>query len=122
MELFENTGMYEHAIELINWKQQPYGLIYTLSLLELETLKTYIETYLNTGFIQSCKFSTGAFILFGKKLDSSLRLCVNYRGLNNFMIKNQYLLPLIGKSLDQLGQVKQFIQLDLTSAYYQMRI
>ncbi len=51
MELSENTGMNEHAIELIEGKQPPYGPIYTLSPVELETLKTYIETYLKTGFI-----------------------------------------------------------------------
>ncbi len=45
MELPENTGMNEHAIELIEGKQPPYGLIYTLNLVELETLKTYIETH-----------------------------------------------------------------------------
>ena len=47
-------------------------------------------------------------MLFDKKPDGSLRLCVNYQGLNNLTIKNQYLLPLINKSLDQLGRAKRF--------------
>ncbi len=51
MELLENTGMNAYAIKLIEGKQPPYGPIYTLSLVELETLKTYIETNLKTGFI-----------------------------------------------------------------------
>ena len=50
MELPENTGRNEYAIEPVDGKQSPYGPIYVLSLLELETLKTYIETHLKTGF------------------------------------------------------------------------
>ncbi len=90
--------------------------------MELEALKTYIETHLKTGFIRSSKSPTGAPILFDKKPDGSLRLCVNYQGLNNLTIKNRYLLLLIGEALDCLGQAKRFTQLDLTSAYHQMRI
>ena len=51
MELPKNTRMNEHAIELIDKKQSPYGPIYALSPVELETLKAYIETHLKTGFI-----------------------------------------------------------------------
>ncbi len=52
MELPEDTEMNEHAIELIEGKQSPYRPIYALSPVELETLKTYIETQLKTGFIR----------------------------------------------------------------------
>ncbi len=122
MELPENTGMNEHAIKLIDGKQPPYGPIYALSPVELETLKTYIKTHLKTVFIRLSKSPAGAPILFDKKPDSSLRLCVNYRGLNNLTIKNRYPLPLISDSLDRLGPAKRFTQLDLTSAYHRMRI
>ncbi len=88
MELPENTGMNEHAIELIDGKQPLYGPIYALSPVELETLKAYIETHLKTGFIQPSKSLAGAPILFDKKPDGSLRLCVDYRGLNNLTNKN----------------------------------
>ena len=47
---------------------------------------------------------------------------MDYWGLNNLIIKNWYLLPLIGKLLDWLSRVKQFTQLDLINAYYWMRI
>ena len=90
--------------------------------MELETLKTYIETNLANRFIRPSKSPAGAPILFYRKSDGSLRLCINYQGLNNITIKNWYLLPLIGESLNRLGRAKQFIQLDLTSAYHQMRI
>ena len=122
MELPENTGINEHVIKLQDGKQPPYGPIYSLGLVELETLKTYIEIYLKTGFIQPFKSPAGAPILFDKKPDGNLWLCVDYRGLNNLTIKNRYPLPLIGEALDRLGRAKRFTQLDLTSAYHRMRI
>ena len=122
MELPENTGMNEHTIELIEGKHPPYGPIYSLGSVELETLKTYIETHLKTRFIRPSKSPAGAPIHFDRKLDGSLCLCVNYRGLNNLTIKNRYCLPLIGESLDRLGRAKRFTQLDLTSDYHWMRI
>ncbi len=122
MELPKNTSLNEHAIKLVEEKQPPYGPIYALSPVELETLKTYIETYLKTGFIRPFKSSTSAPIFFDKKPDGSLRLCVDYQGLNNLIIKNWYPLLLIGEALDRLGRAKRFIQLDLTSIYHRMRI
>ena len=88
----------------------------------METLKTYIKTNLANGFIRPSKSPAGAPILFDRKPDGSLRLCVDYRGLNNLTIKNRYPLPLIGESLDRLGRAKRFTQLDLTNAYHWMRI
>ena len=118
----ERTEFNEHIIDLEDGKQPPYGPIYSLNSEKLKTLKTYIETYLKTGFIWPFKSPTGAPILFNKKPDGSLCLFVDYRGLNNLKIKNRYPLPLIGELLDRLGQAKRFTQLDLTSAYHQIRI
>ena len=122
VELPENTGMNEHAIKLEESKQPPFGPIYNLGPEELETLKTYIKINLANGFIRPSKSSAGAPIFFDRKPDGCLRLCVDYRSLNNITIKNQYPLPLIGESLDRLGRAKRFTQLDLTNAYHRMRI
>ena len=121
-ELPENTGINEHAIKLKEDKQPPFGPIYSLGPVELEMLKTYIETNLANGFIRPSKSPIGTSILFDRKPDGSLRLCMDYRGLNNITIKNRYPLPLIGESLDRLGRAKRFTQLDLTNAYHRMRI
>ena len=88
MELPENTGINEHAIKLQDVKQPSYKLIYSLGPVELETLKTYIETHLKTGFIWPSESPAGAPILFDKKPDGSFWLCVDYRGLYNLTIKN----------------------------------
>ncbi len=122
MELLENTGMNKHTIELIDGKQSPYGPIYTLSPVEQETLKAHIKTHPKTGFIRPSKSPASAPIFLTKKLDNSLRPCVDYRGVNNLTIKNQYPLPLIGEALDCLCQAKQFTQLDLISVYHRIRI
>jgi len=56
------------------------------------------------------------------KLDGSIRLCVDFRGLNTVTIKNRYPLLLISKILDRLSYIKRFTKLDLRDAYYRMRI
>ena len=108
MELPKNTGINKHAIELQDGKKPLYGPIYSLAPVELKTLKTYIETHLKTGFIQPFKSTAGVFILFDKKPNGILSLCINYWGLNNLIIKNWYPLPLIGKALDRLSKAKRF--------------
>ena len=110
------------AIELIDIKHPNYEPIYSPGAVELETLKAYIGTNLDNRFIRPSNSPAGAPILFDRKSNGSLWLCVDYQGLNNLTIKNWYLLPLIGELLDRLGRAKQSTQLDLTSIYYRMRI
>ena len=120
--LSERTRANKHAIELEEGKELSYEHIHSLEPVEFETFKTYIKTNLANGFIRVLKSLVGAAILLLRKPNSSFRLCVNYWGLNNLPIKNQYPLLLIGEFLDRLGQAKQFTQLDFTSAYHWMRI
>ena len=77
-ELPENTGMNKYTIKLEEGKQPPFGLIYSLGPVELETLKTYIKTNWANGFVWPSKSPAGAPILFDWKPDGSLRLCVDY--------------------------------------------
>ena len=121
-KLPEHTGINNYAIELVEGQQPPYGPIYSLGPVELETLKAYIKTNLANGFIRPSKLTARAPILFDRKSDGFFRLCIDYQGLNNLTIKNWYPLPLIGELLDRLGRAKQFTQLDLTSAHHRMRI
>ena len=121
-ELPEYNRIHDQPIDLLDNKQLPYGQIYSLGAVELEILKTYIKTNLASGFIRPSKSLADALILFIRKIDGSLRLCVDYRGLNNLTIKNRYPLSLISESLDHLGCTKRFTQLDLTNAYHLMRI
>ncbi len=99
VELPEHTGINDHVIELGDDRQPLYGPIYSLGPMELETLKAYIKNNLASGFIRLSKSLVRVSILFDKKPDGSLRLCVDYQGLNNLIIKNQYPLPLVGELL-----------------------
>lgn len=96
----KQTELNKHFIKLKNDKQLPYKSIYSWSLIELETLKMCIKIYLKIRFIQPSKISISILILLNKKLDNSFYLYINYQGLNNLIIKNQYLLLLIDKFLD----------------------
>ena len=120
--LLEHTKINIHAINLEVGKQLPYKPIYSVGPVELEILKTYIKINLANGIIYSSKSPTGATFLFDKKPNRNFRLFVNYRSLNNISIKNRYLLSVMVKFFNHLGNAKQVIQLDLTSAYYRIRI
>ena len=109
---------HDHTIDLIDNKQPPYGPIYKLSKNKLSVLRVYIDKYLANGFIRPSKSPADAPILFISKLNRNLRLCVDYRGFNNFTIKNWYPLFLVGKSLNSFRQAKQFTKLNLTDTYY----
>lgn len=103
-------------------KQQLYRPNYSLDLIELKILKTYIEANLANKFTQTSKFFTKAIIFFIQIPDGSFSIYVNYCNLNNPIIQKYYLLPLIGKLLDQLKNAKQFIQLKLTSMYHCLKM
>ena len=61
-------------------------------------------------------------MLFVKKKDGTLRLCVDYRQLNKMTMKNKYLLPRIDDLFDQLKGASVFSKIDLRSRYHQLRI
>ena len=77
-ELSKHTGINNHVIELVKGQQPPYGPIYNLEPVKLETLKAYIETNLANGFIRPSKSPAGASIFFDRRSNSSFRLCVDY--------------------------------------------
>ena len=109
VKLPENTKINDHLINLLDNKQPPYSLMYSLGLVKLETLKTYIKANPASSFIRPSKYPAGIPIIFIQKKNSSLCLCVDYQGLNNLTIKNCYSLHLIGKLLDCLGFIKRFV-------------
>ena len=93
---------YHCPIELQAGEDPPFGPIYGLSEPELEALCKYLAANLVNGFIQSSKSPARAPILFVKKNDGSLHLCVDYGGLNKVTVRNHYPLPLIPTLLDRL--------------------
>jgi hypothetical protein len=85
-------------------------------------LRKQLTELIDAGFIRPSKAPFWAPVLFQKKHDGSLRLCIDYRALNKITIKNKYPIPLIADSFDQLSKARSFSKLDLRSGYYQVRI
>jgi len=109
---------YNLRIDLEKDSQPPVGTIYSLSQFKQETLKQFIDENLTNGFIYSTSSPHGAPVLFVKKKDGSLRLCVDFRGLNRITKKDQYLLPLISNLLDSPRKARIYTKIDLQHAYY----
>ena len=100
----------------------PFRKLYNMSEKELKALKDYIDNMLGKGFICASNLPAGAPVLFVKKKDRSLWLCIDYQALNNITRKNQYPLPLIGPLVDQLRKAKYFMKLNLRASYNNVRI
>ncbi|KAK4684314.1 putative transposase, partial [Tremellales sp. Uapishka_1] len=113
---------YDHHIPLQEGSVPNHGCIYRLSDIELEALRENLDENLAKGFIRPSESPAGSPILFVKKKDGSLRLCVDYRNLNSITIKNRYPLPLISELLDRVRDAKIFSKIDLRGAYNLLRI
>jgi hypothetical protein len=109
-------------IELEEGVQPPPGRMYSLSQSELRTLREFIDEHLALGFIRSSKSPHAAPVLFVKKKDGSLRLCVDFRGLNKITKKDRYPLPLVSDLLDSPGKARLYTKIDLRHAYHLVRI
>ena len=115
-------GPHDLGIDLEPGKQPPFGPLYSLSADELKLVHDYLVDMMAKGLIRVSNAPCGAPILFARKKDGSLRLCVDYRRLNNITIKNVYPLPLIHELLDRVSGSSFFSKLDLTNAYWHIRI
>ena len=89
---------------------------------ELKELKLQLKDLLDKGFIQPSISPWGSPVLFIKKKDVSLRMCIDYRQLNMVTIKNKYPLPRIDDLFDQLQGASYFSKIDLRSGYHQLRV
>ncbi|KAL5559060.1 hypothetical protein UlMin_035271 [Ulmus minor] len=95
---------------------------YRMAPAELKELQTQLQELLEKGFIRLSHSPWGAPVLFVKKKDGTLRMCIDYRGLNKVTIKNKYPLPRIDDLFDQLKGAVVFSKIDLRSGYHQLRI
>ncbi|KAL0295084.1 UNVERIFIED_CONTAM: Transposon Ty3-G Gag-Pol polyprotein [Sesamum angustifolium] len=95
---------------------------YRMEPVELQEIKKQLEEWLKKGFVRPSTSPWGAPVLFVKKKDGSMRLCVDYRQLNRVLLKNKYPLPRIDDLLDQLKGATTFSKIELRYGYWQLRI
>ena len=95
---------------------------YRMAPMELKELKIQLQELLDKGFIRPSVSPWGAPVLFVKKNDGSMRLCIDYRELNKVTVRNKYPLPRIDDLFDQLQGACVFSKIDLRSGYHQLRV
>jgi len=113
---------FDHKIELIPGAMPPHLRSRPMSQPELRAIRKYLDEHLAKGFIRASTSPAAAPILIARKPGGGIRICVDYRGLNNITVKNRYPIPLIRETLDALTRAKFFTKLDITAAFNRLRI
>src|SRR5258705_7431877 len=109
---------YDLKINLEEGTKPFHRPIYLLSPLELTVLREFLEENVRNGFICPSKSPWGSPVLFVKKKDGSLCLCIDFRALNRVTEKDCYPLPLIPDLLNSLGPARIYSKIDLKHAYH----
>jgi len=112
----------DHEIVLQPWFSTSFSCYISHESCELQETQRQLTELLDMGYIQPSKSPFGAPILFVRKKNGKLRMCVDYRALNKITVKNRYPLPRIDELLDRLYNAKVFTKLDCQSGYHQIRI
>jgi len=112
----------DHRIELVPGSSPQSRPTIRLSATELVELKKQLVELEAAGFIRPSKSPFGAPILFVKKKDGTMRMCIDYRALNRITVKNSYPLPRVDELFDRLQGARYFSKIDLRSGYHQIRI
>jgi hypothetical protein len=89
---------------------------------QLADLKEQLQELLDKGYIHPSASSCGAPVIFVPKKDGMQRMCMDYRSLNEVIIKNRYSLPRIDDLFDQLKGACVFLKIDLRLGYQQLKI
>ena len=111
-----------HRINIVPGSAPPFRPGFRMNATELAELNGQLQELLEKGWIRPSSSMYGAPVLFVRKPDGSLRMCIDYRALNQQTVRDRYPLPRIDELLDQLGGAAIYSRLDLASGYYQMRM
>lgn len=112
----------EHAIPLVSDAVPPARVPYRLSVSECEELRRQLDELLALNFIRPSTSNFASPVLFVRKKDGSLRLCIDYRALNKQTIRNRNPLPRIDDLIDRLHGATYVSKIDLRMGYHQMRM
>ena len=110
------------SIEVVQGMTPISRALYRMAQTKLKELKTQLQELLDKGFIRPSVSPWGAPVLFVKKKDGTLRMCIDYRQINKVTVKNKYPLPRIEDLFVQLKGASVFSKINLRSGYYQLRV
>ena len=110
------------SIEIVSGTTPISRVPYRMAPSELKELRLQLQELLDKGFIKPSVSPWGALILFVKKKDGTLRMCIDYRHINKVTMKNKYPLPRIEDVFDQFKGAGIFSKIDMRSGYYQLRV
>lgn len=117
VDVLSKHNQYDFAIKIEKDQILPFGSIYNHSKLELEVFYKYINDMLKNKLIIPFKSPSKASVLFTKKNNGGLCLCIDFCGLNAMTKKNKHPLPLIYTLLDLLARAKYYTKIDLIAVY-----
>ncbi|GJX84833.1 putative reverse transcriptase domain-containing protein [Tanacetum coccineum] len=112
----------EFRIDLIPGATPIAKTPYHLAPSKMKELMSQLQELLDKGFIRPSSSPWGALILFVKKKDGSMRMCIDYHELNKVTLKNVYPLPRIDDLFDQIQGARWFSKIDLRSGYHQLKV
>ncbi|GJR15707.1 hypothetical protein Tco_0798359 [Tanacetum coccineum] len=118
----QTTRQVEFHIDLVPGAAPVARAPYRLAPSEMKELADQLQELSDKGFIRPSSSPWGAPVLFVKKKDGSLRMCIDYRELNKLTVKNRYPLPRIDDLFDQIQGLSVYSKIDLRSGYHQLRV
>jgi len=114
--------IWDHAIDLKETFKPRKGRIYPLLKNEREEVQNFMKDQLRKGYIRPSKSPQTSPVFFVGKKDGSKRMVMDYHNLNDQIVKNNYLLPLITDLINNMGSKKVFTKMDLRWRFNNVRI
>ena len=112
----------EYSIDFVKEKTSRIECVYNMSQDELVAFQNYIANALKKNWIRFFSESIEASVLFIKKFDDNLRLCVDYWEFNEIIIKNKYSLSFFSETLKRFAKARKFIKIDIRNVYHRIQI
>ncbi|GBG73407.1 hypothetical protein CBR_g16123 [Chara braunii] len=112
----------EHSIQLVPDYRVHHQAPYRLSIPEATEFKRQLEELLRLGFMKPSNSPWGSPVLFARKADETLRLCIDYRDFNRYTVKNSHPMPRSDELFNRLAGNRFLTKIDLCSRYHRIRV
>ena len=113
------TSLIEHSV-VLNSETPVYKRPYTMPYAVRQKVEEEVRNMLNAGIVEKSKSAYGAPIVVVQKKDNSIRLCIDYRGLNEKTIFDPQPMPKLDDIFNKLGKAKYISKIDCTKGFWQI--